>query len=115
MAKAISTNPTDERDYTPKIQRAINDTGADNMELFRDKTRILPLLKKMTEFINSVNEVWMYFTSLCRFPIRDADFGWGKPLAVLATKMGDTNMVSFRGRKWDRSSDCFQQGRHGQV
>ena len=35
------------------------------------------------------------FTSLCRFPIYEADFGWGKPVWVGSTKLLYHNLVTF--------------------
>ena len=45
--------------------------------------------------INKGEVVPMVFTSLCRFPIYEADFGWGKPVWVGSTKMLYHNIVTF--------------------
>ncbi|XP_059446884.1 stemmadenine O-acetyltransferase-like [Corylus avellana] len=35
------------------------------------------------------------FTSLCRFPVYEADFGWGKPVWVASARLLYKNLVSF--------------------
>ncbi|KAK4597762.1 hypothetical protein RGQ29_015326 [Quercus rubra] len=46
------------------------------------------------EKLNRGEVVPMVFTSLCRFPIYEADFGWGKPVWVGSTKMLYHNIVT---------------------
>ncbi|GMJ13258.1 hypothetical protein like AT1G24430 [Hibiscus trionum] len=35
------------------------------------------------------------FTSLCRFPLYEADFGWGKPVWVASASLSAKNLVAF--------------------
>ena len=35
------------------------------------------------------------FTSLCRFPLYDADFGWGKPIWISSAPLPYNNLVAF--------------------
>lgn len=35
------------------------------------------------------------FTSLCKFPVYEADFGWGKPLWVASPRMSYKDLVAF--------------------
>ncbi|KAM6589522.1 hypothetical protein CsatA_012127 [Cannabis sativa] len=39
------------------------------------------------------------FSSLCRFPIYDTDFGWGKPIWVSSANLCFTNFVAFMDSK----------------
>lgn len=39
------------------------------------------------------------FTSLCRFPLYEADFGWGKPVWVSSVNRGFANVVSFQDNR----------------
>jgi hypothetical protein len=39
------------------------------------------------------------FTSLCRFPVYEADFGWGKPVWVASARLLYKNLVGFFDRK----------------
>ena len=53
------------------------------------------------EKLNRGEVVPMVFTSLCRFPIYEADFGWGKPVWVGSTKMLYHNIVTVEvSRVW---------------
>jgi shikimate O-hydroxycinnamoyltransferase len=41
------------------------------------------------------NLVALCFTSLCRFPVYEADFGWGKPVWVASARLLYKNLVGF--------------------
>lgn len=49
------------------------------------------------ESLNKVEEklVPFIFTSLCRFPLYEADFGWGKPVWVGSANLSTQNLVVF--------------------
>uniref|UniRef100_A0A7N0VL54 Uncharacterized protein n=1 Tax=Kalanchoe fedtschenkoi TaxID=63787 RepID=A0A7N0VL54_KALFE len=38
---------------------------------------------------------WFWFSSLCRFPVYDADFGWGEPVWVTTARLPLRNWASF--------------------
>jgi len=43
--------------------------------------------------------VYLAFTSLCRFPVYEADFGWGEPVWVGSAKLYYKNLVTFLDTK----------------
>ncbi|XP_062112612.1 stemmadenine O-acetyltransferase-like [Humulus lupulus] len=47
------------------------------------------------------------FTSLCRFPLYDADFGWGKPTWVSATSLVYENLVAFMDTKTGNGIEAY--------
>lgn len=55
----------------------------------------LNTLKERTEMFTKGEMVSLNFTSLCRFPLYDADFGWGKPVWVSTAPMPFNNLVVF--------------------
>jgi len=52
------------------------------------------LNKQASGFVNG-EIVSFSFTSLCKFPVYEADFGWGKPLWVASARMSYKNLVAF--------------------
>ncbi|XWS63794.1 hypothetical protein CRYUN_Cryun06bG0132500 [Craigia yunnanensis] len=44
---------------------------------------------------NKVEKVPFIFTSLCRIPLYEADFGWGKPIWVSSASLSAKNVVVF--------------------
>ncbi|XWS63789.1 hypothetical protein CRYUN_Cryun06bG0131900 [Craigia yunnanensis] len=44
---------------------------------------------------NKVEKVPFIFTSLCMFPLYEADFGWGKPIWVSSASLSAKNVVVF--------------------
>ena len=55
----------------------------------------LNFMAEVTEKANKGEVVAFAFTSLCRFPIYEVDFGWGKPIWGGSTKMLYPNLVTF--------------------
>ncbi len=56
------------------------------------------LKEKMGKLIKG-EVVYLTFTSLCRFPVYDADFGWGEPVWVGSAKWLYKNLVTFLDTK----------------
>ncbi|KAK0574896.1 hypothetical protein LWI29_030585 [Acer saccharum] len=69
-----------DKEYVKKIQN-----GNEHLEF----------LKNRSEKINKGEMVGLSFTSLCRFPLYEGDFGWGKPIWVTCAKMTYSNLVVF--------------------
>ncbi|XP_062112618.1 stemmadenine O-acetyltransferase-like [Humulus lupulus] len=47
------------------------------------------------------------FTSLCRFPLYDADFGWGKPTWVSSASLDYENLVAFMDTKTGNGIETY--------
>ena len=52
-------------------------------------------LKEQTERFTKGEIESFRFTSLCRFPLYEADFGWGKPVWVGSGSLPFKNLVVF--------------------
>ena len=59
----------------------------------------LDFMRKRMERAAKGELVTLTFSSLCRFPMYDADFGWGKPAWVSMAAMGITNQIVFMDTK----------------
>ncbi|GMN49112.1 hypothetical protein TIFTF001_018266 [Ficus carica] len=55
----------------------------------------LSFLKQRLAQVKKGEVVSFSFTSLCRFPIYEADFGWGKPAFVGSARLSYKNLVCF--------------------
>ncbi|PON39723.1 Transferase [Parasponia andersonii] len=51
--------------------------------------------------------VSLSFTSLCRFPLYDADFGWGKPRWVSSAALTFNNVVAFMDTKAGNGIEAY--------
>ena len=60
----------------------------------------LDFLKEQYTQINKGVMSFFVFTSLCRFPIYEVDFGWGKPAFVGVTPLTFRNIVAFLDTKY---------------
>ncbi|KAA8529713.1 hypothetical protein F0562_034187 [Nyssa sinensis] len=72
-------------DYVKKLQRA----GDEHLNFMKDRA----------EKVTKGGVVSFSFTSLCRFPLYEADFGWGKPIWVGSASLTFKNLVVFMDTK----------------
>ncbi|XP_057432339.1 stemmadenine O-acetyltransferase-like [Lotus japonicus] len=70
-----------DKDFMRKLQE-----GNDHLSFLMDNVERLLLKEELVPF---------NFTSLCRFPLYEADFGWGKPTWVGSAALTFKNLVVF--------------------
>ena len=63
-----------------------------------------PHLKHLNEYatkilMNGGQHISLCFTSLCRFPLYEADFGWGRPAWVSSASLSFANLIAFMDSK----------------
>ncbi|CAL8993926.1 unnamed protein product [Prunus brigantina] len=63
--------------------------------LMRDGDTHLSFLKRRVAEFMKGEVVSLNFTSLCRFPLYETDFGWGKPVWVGSASLPFKNLVVF--------------------
>lgn len=71
-----------DNEYVRKIQEGANE----HLDFLKDSSYKVLVKREMVSFS---------FTSLCRFPLYDADFGWGKPTWVGSTALTFKNLTVF--------------------
>lgn len=80
-------------DLISELRTAIKKIDSDYMKMLIDGDRYLDFLKSTGEQF-STGEVEFYsFSSWCRFPVYEADYGWGRPVWVSTTTMPFKNVV----------------------
>ncbi|PON39720.1 Transferase [Parasponia andersonii] len=82
-------------DYLRRVQQ----DGDINLSFVREYARKLMMKGgKFTSFL---------FTSLCRFPLYEADFGWGEPAWVSSAALCFTNLVVFMDTKTGNGVEAY--------
>lgn len=73
------------------VIRKFNDENEENV---RDKVvaKNVDMLKRF-EIAHSLEVEYCYITSLCKFPLYELDYGWGKPLLVRNQSVPFKNLV----------------------
>ncbi|KAI3895243.1 hypothetical protein MKX03_020592 [Papaver bracteatum] len=87
------TVKNDHPDLVRKIRDSINKVDADYVREIRTTDAQLNAFKALTENCASGLALMLNFSSWCRFPIYEADFGWGKPTWVSTGELAMKNMV----------------------
>ncbi|KAL2510316.1 HXXXD-type acyl-transferase family protein [Forsythia ovata] len=65
----------------------------------REGDKHLKFVKERAAQANKGDLVTFNFTSLCRFPLYEADFGWGRPVWVGSASLTYKNLVTFMDTK----------------
>lgn len=77
-----------------QVRESIRGVNGDYIEKLREGEHLNFLKKRaMQAYKNEL--VTLNFTSLCRFPLYEADFGWGKPVLVGSASLTYKNIVTF--------------------
>ncbi|KAK8564473.1 hypothetical protein V6N12_036596 [Hibiscus sabdariffa] len=82
-------------DIINRTRDAIKTVNAEYIKQLRDGDGHLNFIKTRAESFVRGEMVSFSFTSLCRFPVYVADFGWGKPVWVGSARLTFKNLCSF--------------------
>lgn len=88
-------------DVLNPMRDAIKKVDGEYVRKLREGDEHLDFLRDRSERFSSGEVVPFGFTSLCRFPLYEADFGWGKPIWVGSGCLTYNNLIVFI----DTSSD----------
>ncbi|KAE8652385.1 stemmadenine O-acetyltransferase [Cucumis sativus] len=93
----IATSPVEINEDLPllvaKVRTAIQEIDSGFVKKLEDSEHLLELMKQVDKQLSS-GEVHLWsFTSWCRFPVYEADFGWGKPTWVCSPSRPFRNSV----------------------
>ncbi|CAK9137305.1 unnamed protein product [Ilex paraguariensis] len=78
-----------------KMRDAIRGVDSNYVTNLREGDQHLNFIKELGENYTKGDLVSFSFTSLCRFPLHEADFGWGMPIWVGSASLTFKNLVSF--------------------
>ncbi|PSS13648.1 Vinorine synthase [Actinidia chinensis var. chinensis] len=78
-----------------QMRSEIKKINGDYVKKLRKGANHLSLMKDRAEKVTKGGLISFSFTSLCRFPLCVADFGWGKPLRAGSASLTFKNVVAF--------------------
>nr|UQZ10115.1 BAHD96 [Lavandula angustifolia] len=78
-----------------RVREAIKAVDGAYVADLKEGEKHLSLMREKMAQANKGELVSFSFTSLCRFPLYDADFGWGKPVWVGSAGFAYKNLVTF--------------------
>ena len=77
-----------------ELSKSIRKINADYVKKeVQDRERYLDILKSWEEKAHENRMVCCNFSSWCRFPVYEADYGWGKPVWFSTTTLPYKNVV----------------------
>ncbi|XP_030449746.1 stemmadenine O-acetyltransferase-like [Syzygium oleosum] len=82
-----------------QVRDAIKQVNGEYVRKLREGEGHLNSLKEQAARFSRGELVSFSFTSLCRFPIYEADFGWGKPAWVGSASLTFKNLIVFMDTK----------------
>jgi len=77
------------------LRDAIRKVDVNYVKRFGESDGHLGFIRENAERLSKGEVISLAFTSLCRFPVFEADFGWGKPVWVGSGKLIYPNLVTF--------------------
>ncbi|XP_009773462.2 stemmadenine O-acetyltransferase-like [Nicotiana sylvestris] len=81
------------------LRSAIKKINSDYTEILQNGEEFLKHISKFAELFSKEEVEFYNFSSWCRFPVYEVDFGWGKPVWVCTTTFPFKNVVIFMGTK----------------
>ncbi|GKV43494.1 hypothetical protein SLEP1_g50783 [Rubroshorea leprosula] len=86
-------------DIVHKMSEAVRKVDEEFVKKLQETTEHLNFIKKRGESVMKGEVVSFSFTSLCRFPVYDTDFGWGEPVWAGGARLPFKNLVNFLDTK----------------
>ncbi|WRX17772.1 hypothetical protein QQP08_010259 [Theobroma cacao] len=100
---AIATFPAEmEQDYhvlVSHMRNAISKIDNNYVKMLQDGDRYLKTMKMVSEQFSKSEVEFCNFTSWCRFPVYEVDFGWGKPAWACSPSRPYKNLVILMSDK----------------
>ncbi|XP_016477365.1 stemmadenine O-acetyltransferase-like [Nicotiana tabacum] len=86
-------------DLLHHLRCAIRNINSDYIEILQNGQEFLKHMSKLAELFSKEEVEFYNFSSWCRFPVYEVDFGWGKPVWVCTATFPYENTVIFVGTK----------------
>ncbi|CAK9172568.1 unnamed protein product [Ilex paraguariensis] len=83
----------DYHDLVTQLRNAIRKINSDYVKKLQTGDEYLEFLNRSTEQFSKGDVEFCNFSSWCRFPVYEVDYGWGKPVWVCTTTMPFKNVV----------------------
>ncbi|MCD7465917.1 hypothetical protein HAX54_002132 [Datura stramonium] len=93
-----SVNTTND-DLVYQLRSAIRKINSDYTKILENGQEFMKHMGKLVELFSKGEVEFCNFTSWCRFPMYEVDFGWGKPVWVCTTTFPYENMIIFVSTK----------------
>ncbi|KAI4383567.1 hypothetical protein MLD38_009390 [Melastoma candidum] len=78
-----------------KVRETLNKIDQNYIEELRKGDNHLDFIKRSADAFHKGELISLNFTSLCKFPVYDSDFGWGRPTWVASAALTYKNLVVF--------------------
>jgi shikimate O-hydroxycinnamoyltransferase len=85
--------------FIDPVRDAMSQLNMNYVKILQENGGQTSFMKENMEKFIKGEVVCMTFTSLCRFPIYEANFGWGEPIWVGSAKLLYRNLVTFLDTK----------------
>ncbi|XP_019159451.1 PREDICTED: vinorine synthase-like isoform X2 [Ipomoea nil] len=100
LAYTTETSPDDDDDLVFQLRTSIREINAEYIEALQNGKGRPEHLRKLHECYSGEGEAkFLEFTSLCRFPIYEVDFGWGRPVWACITNLLWKNLIVLMSTK----------------
>ncbi|KAF9612618.1 hypothetical protein IFM89_002214 [Coptis chinensis] len=113
----ISTVATSTTDSTPELHCLVGQLRDAIKKIDSDYVRKLQADDELSMFFNSLKDLneqyakgeleFYTFSSWCRFPFYEADFGWGKPIWISTNNTVSKNVIMFMDTKCGKGVEAW--------
>ncbi|OMO81492.1 Transferase [Corchorus olitorius] len=94
-------------DILNQMREAVRKINGEYVKQLQETDKHLNFIKSRAASVMKGEVVGFSFTSLCRFPVYVADFGWGKPVWLGSARLTFKNLCSFFDTKYGDGIEVF--------
>lgn len=98
-----------------QVREQVSHIDKDYVKKLQEGNEHLSFIKQSSENFTKGEMVTLSFTSLCRFPLYEADFGWGKPTWVGSPALTFNNLVVFMDTKSGGGIEAYINMKEGDL